>query len=161
MILTVRPATQTDALWLGCNLREEDRREVETATGMAAEAVVPASLYHSRECYTMRRPDSDGRIADMPCMIFGVHEDPRESGVGVVWMLCSDAIRTAALSILREASYWLDAWAMRYPNGLHNLVDKRNILHLRWLQLMGFTFHGEHEVNGQLFIHAIRWSNNV
>lgn len=156
MHLTIRPATVIEAKWLGHNLREEDRREVETATGMAASAVVPASLSTSRECYTARRAGTEGYIEQDPFLCFGVADDPRNDGAGIIWLLATDKIRGANLSVLREASYWIDAWLRKYPCGLHNIVDARNSLHLRWLKLLGFSFEKNVEINGQTFIHAIR-----
>lgn len=153
MILTIRPATLTDARWLGENLREEDRQEVETSTGTAASAVVSAAFSMSRECYTVRR--SDGmRIEQDPCLIFGVVDDPHNINVGVVWLLATDSIRGANFAVIREARHWLASWLMRYPSGLHNTVDKRNQLHIRWLSALGFTLEGEVLRNGQPFVHA-------
>lgn len=155
MILTVRPATLTDASRIGETLRAEDRMECETMTGMAAQAAVLSSFQTSKRCYTIRRPDATGRIEKDPCVIFGVLDDPQTEGVGVMWMLCSDRISGAALSILREMRFWIAGCIGLYPKGIHNLVDKRNDTHLRWLQVLGFTLHQEVEVNGQPFVHAV------
>lgn len=140
MNLIVRPATLQEAEALGPRLRPEDKQEVETATGMTAGEVVPASLLHSHECYTVRLSPHEE-----PCVIFGMTED------GLVWMLCTDDIRKAPLSILREARAWIDHW-MSYCGYLWNLVDSRNTLHVRWLTLLGFTFGEPIDVNGFPFL---------
>jgi hypothetical protein len=161
MILTVRPATQADAQHIGANLRDEDRREVETATGMAATAVVPASLYHSVECYTARRATPRGTVEDDPFVIFGVTPDPQDGRLGVVWLLCTDAVRGAHLSLLREAREWIAHWMHLYPKGLHNLVDSRNATHRRWLTLLGFRDKGSQPIRSVPFIHMLKDSSHV
>lgn len=139
MVLTIRPATLEDAQWLSTNLREDDVREIETASGRSPQEVVPLSFRVSSECYTIRFTDSTGRIEDKPVAIFGVSSDP-EPGWGVMWLLGTTGIRRGSLSIIREATKWLDHWNEKYPKGIHNIVDTRNDLHVRWLQLMGFSF---------------------
>lgn len=161
MILTIRPATLAEAEWMGAHLREEDRREVETATGQRAEDVLPASFHLSSEVYTIRLAGDGGKPEDDPTVIFGVGDDPSAPSVGVVWLLATSNIRRAPLAIIHEAHHWLDHFNKRYPIAIHNVVDMRNALHIRWLTRTGFDLGDTMQINGQQFIHAIRRSNDV
>lgn len=158
MILTIRPATLADTEWVSKHLRDEDRREVETASGRSAQDVVLESFRLSAECYTIRLQDTSGRIDENPAVIFGVSKDPSRPGVGVMWLLGTPAMRRGALSIMREAPKWLDHFNRRYPNGIHNVVDTRNDLHIRWLMLTGFHFGITIDIQGVPFVHVMRHS---
>lgn len=125
MNLTVRPATQADIEYMARHLRPEDAREVETATGESPEKVLPR---FAGECYTARRAPNDP-----PCVIFGCDSD------GVIWMLATPEVKRCPISVLREARYWIDHWSRKYGR-VHNYVDTRNALHLRWLQYLGAYF---------------------
>jgi hypothetical protein len=154
MILTVRPARPSEAEWLGERLREEDAREVQTATGRSPREIVPLSLALSPDCYTVRLADN-GKVAADPFAIFGCSPDRSVEGLGVMWLLCSDAVRHAPISLLREAHYWVKHFARMYPAGLYNYVDTRNSLHVRWLKLLGFVFHDTVKRGGVDFVLAI------
>lgn len=158
MILTVRPASPAEASWFASHLREEDEREVTTATGRTTQVVLLDSLRLSRgKCYTVRRT-VDGKIAEHPCAIFGVVDDPNTPGAGIVWLLATPDVRHCAISLLREASVWITHWTTQYPSGLHNIVDTRNALHIRWLKLLGFRRVGPTlTINGQTFKHMVRY----
>jgi hypothetical protein len=159
MILTVRPARRSEAVWLGERLREEDAREVQASTGRLPSEVLPVSLALSPDCYTVRL-DVKGRPAFDPCAIFGCAPSRDVLGAGVIWLLCSDEIRHAPLSLLREARSWVDHFAMMYPAGLYNYVDTRNHQHVRWLKLLGFTFYERVMRNGVEFVLAYRKGEN-
>lgn len=155
MILTIRPAVRDDAVWIGQNLRDEDRREVETASGRPVEQVLLEAFYVSRQCYTIRL-NLAGAIDEHPAAIFGVSDDPNTPGLGVMWLLATERIRNGALAVLREAPKWLDHFNLMYTTGIHNYVDTRNSLHIRWLMLTGFTFEEARMINGVPFVHAFR-----
>lgn len=156
MILTIRPALREEAEWISQHLRDEDIQEVETAAGRSVTEIVPMSLALSRECYTIRLTDEHGRIEEHPAVLFGVSDDPSRDGMGIMWMLATNGIRRASLSVIREAPKWLDHFNHLYPNGIHNIVDSRNSLHIRWLLLTGFTFEDAVLINGTPFVHALR-----
>jgi hypothetical protein len=129
--LVTRPATEEDALHIERNLRPEDRREVETVSGKV-EGMLSVFLSLSRSAYTFRFDNGD------PFAIFGVVTDPKHEGYGAVWLLATPEISQAKRSVLREAERWANRWVKYYPKGLHQLVDSRNTLHLRWLKKLGF-----------------------
>src|SRR4051812_15855177 len=101
MILTARPATKEEARIIGLNLRWEDQREVETATGQPAATVVPLSFDISKECYTFRLC-REGRVDNNPALIFGIADHPLVSDLGIIWMLATREIARAPISIIRE-----------------------------------------------------------
>lgn len=151
MILTIRPATLDEANWISTRLRPEDAREVEAATGSTAQVVLPRAFSLPHESYTIRSGDEVD-----PCVIFGVTADPNETDRGVVWMLATPAVKTCALALLREAPHWLDHFEQKYPKGIHNYIDLRNTLHVRWCQRAGFSFGDVYIVKGVSFVHAYR-----
>jgi hypothetical protein len=156
MILTVRPATRDVASTMAPRLRPEDAREVETASGMDCTTVLPLSVSAARESYTIHL-ETAGRIDRDPSVLFGIADDTSRPGFGVMWLVATPEIVRAPISILREARYWIDAWAHQYPQGIHNIVDTRNDRHLRWLQALGFTLSDQTiDINGFPFRYAWR-----
>lgn len=150
MILTVRPATEADARWVAHHLRPEDRQEVETATGRAADVAVRSSFRCSEECYSVRLADQQHRPAEHPVMLFG-----HDRTTGAVWLLGTPEIAKAPVSILREAHRWVQGFAARGAQ-LWCVADKRNALHLRWLQLLGFAERAVPLINGFPFSYMVR-----
>jgi hypothetical protein len=145
MILTVRPATEADARFIGKHLRINDAREVMTVTGQSGEPAVLTALHMSRECYSIRL-SKDGVINENPCVIFGLTDS------NTVWMMTTPMIIRAPLSILRECRLWLDHWVRR-DGVVQNVVDLRNHLHVRWIQLLGCTMGDIYDVKGLPFQH--------
>lgn len=153
-MIVVRPASIEDAIWLSSRLRAEDVQEVETATGLSPQRIVPLCFQHSDECYTVRRV-VDGRVAIDPVAIFGSRVDQADTSRGVIWLLGTPDIRLCALSMVREAGYWLNHMSRRFSKGLYNYADVRNTLHVRWCQLAGFTL-GETVIIGGSPFHTIQ-----
>jgi len=153
-VIDVRPATRADAEFIASNLRAEDRAEVEAATGRSPEEIVPLSFDLSTQCYAIRHA-SVSQVDDQPCAIFGVADDS-EAGLGIVWLLATDDVYAVRRSVLEIAPEYLDRLSAQYPLGLHNAVDHRNLLHLRWCLKSGFEEIGQVEMNGFLFHHIYR-----
>lgn len=155
--LIMRPATLEDALGLSSRLRLEDVRELDAASGLEPIQALTLSLLHSRECYAIRLKFWQDAIA-----LFGVSDDPHHPGFGVVWLVSSPEITDGALALIKEAPHWFRSWRRFYAEGLHNLVDVRNTLHLRWLSFLGFALREKVSLNGYPFLHAIRrYSHDV
>lgn len=156
-MINFREAQRGEAIWLSSRLRPEDQREIETATGKAPEDSVPLSFDVSTKCYTIRYSNK-GVVDRYPLAIFGVADDPTIPEMGIVWMLATPLIRKVWLALIKVAPQWLDKLSEDYPAGLHNIVDSRNSLHVRWLQKTGFESLGVVRVNGKQFIHAARFN---
>lgn len=155
-MIRIAPASREDAIWLSSRLRPEDIREIEAATGRTPEENVPLSFDISEECFTVRSLNSDEPVA-----IYGVADDPNDASMGVVWLLATPRMSNVSRSFLRAAPKLLDHLAANYTRGLHNLVDTRNMLHIRWLQKTGFRIRGKVKHRGHTFIHAIRYNRGV
>lgn len=151
MNLITRPATAEDVESLAPRLRQEDVREVTTASGMAPEVTLLLSLALAFECFTYRTGSDTP-----PFAIFGVTDDPRHDGYGVVWFLGAQEVAQHPLAILTECQWWLQHWERRYLGGLHNVVDSRNLLHRRWLKLLDFEEGPTLDVHGIPFIYISR-----
>lgn len=126
----VRSYRPGDELALAPVLRKADLQEIEAASGADPVDVLRVSAERSAPACTII--DNEGNIAGM----FGCVPD------GTVWLLGADALIQPPLrrQFLRECRRYVDA--LPYPL-LHNYVDERNTVHIRWLQWMGFTFIGE------------------
>ena len=145
MKLIVKPASREEVIWLSSRLRPEDQLEVKTATGRSVEHALLNAFHIAAECYTVRFNDEPDPVA-----LFGIAIG--YPMVGVPWFLATPEVTRGSIALLREAPKWLKAWAQTY-GGLHNIVDPRNDLHVRWLYDLGCRF-GNHSVviNEQPFI---------
>ena len=56
---------------------------------------------------------------------------------GQIWMLCTPAIHKYPITFAREAKRFIDS---RPEPVLYNVVDKRNVVHLKLLKFLGFKF---------------------
>lgn len=141
-----------EAKWLSSRLRFEDRQEVETVRG-SSRIDLSDCLDISDETYSIRFSDEHGKPEKHPVVLFGVGHSPDDSTQGIPWLLAADGVSRGAIALLREARYWLDAWCLKYPKGLHNIVDERNQLHVRWLRHAGCIFDAVVDVRGYQFLH--------
>lgn len=137
MKVTLGAARSADLAHIFCNLRPADKQELETASGKDIS-----------ECFIEARSVSElmgvAYVDDEPAVAFGVAKG------GVVWLVATSAIEGAALPIFRLSKQVIQYLLTQYPT-LHNLVDCRNTLHLRWLRAVGFTMGDYAMVNGQAF----------
>ena len=147
MTYTALPATLEQTVYVAEHLRKEDREELEAASGRPPVDVLVDALSVSSEFYAATL-DGD----EKPFMLFGVVDDPHDPSCGLVWLVATDRVNAARLMVLRGSSSWLKKWGERYRL-LHNFVDKRNTLHVRWLRLMGFSFAETVSWRGHPFQH--------
>lgn len=144
LILILRPATAADAEYLAPRLRPDDVREIEAASGRTPLEALKLAVGISDEAYTFRVSPHAA-----PFCIFGVARDPRQ--YGSVWFLGTPEVGSHGIELMREAPFWLERWANKYYH-LHNLVDPRNTLAVRWVRKLGFDC--EHvTASGRPFIH--------
>ncbi len=123
----IHSATIEAAKEVASNLRPEDRREVEEGHGLdPMERLVWAAQNLSCVYFTV----PNGKTAGMA----GVEPD------GTIWMLCTPAIHEYPITFAREAKRYVDS---RQEKILHNIVDERNIVHLKLLKFLGFRILGE------------------
>jgi len=112
------------ALEVASNLLPADRSEVEEGHGIdSTETLVEA--------------------VQKPSCIYFVVPNGKTAGVagvddgGQIWMLCTPAIHDYPLTFAREAKRFVNS---REEKLLWNIVDKRNTVHLKLLQFLGFKF---------------------
>ena len=130
------------ALEVASNLLPADRREVEECHGVdAKEALIDAVQKPS--CVYFVVPN--GKTAGMA----GVDDG------GQIWMLCTTAIHDYPMTFVREAKRYVERQEDKL---LWNIVDKRNKVHLKLLQFLGFKFlrEIEHGPNKLTFIEFCR-----
>ncbi len=156
LILTAHETTADDIVYLAPRLREADRLEMETVRlPCCALSGLIGAWQMSEQCYTLKA--SAGECVG----IFGVRPDPTHTDMGVVWLLATDRIVAHRLSLLDLTRFWLKVWLVKYPAGLHNMVDMRNTIHLQWLTVAGFTLGQVTEHKGVQFIHFIYRKESV
>lgn len=127
-----------DVYFIARNLREADRRELETISGRSALEAVWVSWAASERTWV-------ATIHGEPAVVFGVGQG------GVVWMVGTDAISKAKVEVFKLSQRILGELLDMYGY-LHNFVDERNTLHVRWLKRLGFTFDGSIEINKLRFL---------
>ena len=138
----IHPLTEEAAFAVASNLLPEDRREVEEGHGYDPKVILPLA-YDMGDSVYFRVPNGD--LAG----IAGVHDK------GQIWMLCTPAILKYPVTFAREAKRYVDS---RQEKLLWNIVDKRNIVHLKLLRFLGFKFLRElkHGPNQLTFIEFCR-----
>ena len=127
---------------MASNLRRDDHRELEEGHGHDPIKVLSeAASWGSTVYFTV----PDGRTAGLA----GVHPN------GAIWMLCTPAVESAPHTFAREAKRFINS---REEPLLWNIVDKRNRVHLKLLQFLGFKFLREviHGPNNLTFIEFCR-----
>ena len=138
----IHPLTMEAAVEVASNLRPDDFREVYEGHGHFPLLHLPQYSFNGESVY-FEVPN--GKTAGMA----GVEPD------GSIWMLCTPAIHDYPLTFAREAKRFVDS---REHKLLWNIVDKRNTVHLKLLQFLGFKFLRElkHGPNQLTFIEFCR-----
>ena len=137
---TFRFSTMEDAEKLAPVLREEDVQEVLAAGSTSPLASLRRGVRFSKPAITV--DDENGN----PALMMGVAPsvDPE---VGHIWLLSSDIITRRPTTFLRQSRPWLEFFHSRYPV-LTNRVDARNVVHIKWLRWLGFTFLKQYPGSG-------------
>lgn len=128
--MPLRETVPQDILEFAPNMREADKQEVRSLSGLDPLAVLSTGLFHSKPCMT--GVDEQGEIV----LICGVVPN---GGVGSIWMLSTDAITQNKRELIREGRRWVDEQSALY-RVLTNVVDERNVVHQRLIKHMGFKF---------------------
>ena len=141
----IYPLTKEAAYEVASNLLPEDHREVEEGHGHDPKVILPLA-YDIGDSVYFRVPN--GELAG----IAGVH------GEGQIWMLCTPAIFKYPMTFAREAKRYVES---RQEKLLWNIADKRNTVHLKLLQFLGFKFlrelkHGPNQVTFIEFCRVFR-----
>lgn len=124
-------AKYDDCLVLGKKLRKEDLAEVKAMANLDGVSSLILGLINSHISISIFTKE------DVICGMFGVQGQLGKDAF--VWMLASDEIQKIAIPFLKQNRKVIDYLNKLHPV-LHNVVDARNTLHLRWLKWCGFTF---------------------
>lgn len=150
MRYNLRPATPADAHTIAPLLRDEDKREVEIASGQPPEVSLPFSLslpgavtVYADEVGTGRPLMIAGTVPFMPPL------------VGTVWMLATPAALDHRKALVRDARVQVGKWNSDYPL-LFNYAWEANTTHINWLRAMGFSLLRRVELNQHPFIEFAR-----
>jgi len=120
----IHPITLEAALTVASNLRPDDRREIEEGHGLDS---TEYAKWIAQEGSAVWFEVPNGKTAGMA----GVGPQ------GEIWMLCTPAIHDYPITFAREAKRFVDG---RSESLLWNVVDCRNIIHLKLLKFLGFKF---------------------
>lgn len=123
--------SESDTRRIAINMREADRLEVQAASGLSPLEVLEQGIERSAVCWCYK-------YRGEPLFLVGV-VDGLDAGTGVIWLLGTDGIITHKRFLHKLAKSVLTEWHRRWPT-LGNIVDARNVVHVRWLKSMGFTF---------------------
>lgn len=110
---------------LAANLRQEDIDEIEANSGKSPYEAISEGIKHSEHSWVIWSVE--------PLMTFGVMHDGR------IWAVGSDLIKKHWRPFLRHSRTVIERLQSHYPI-LHNTVDARNKVHIRWLKWLDFKF---------------------
>ena len=128
----LRETTTDDIDFLAPNLRQADRNECLAATGCEPHNVMLEGLKQGEKTLTMVAPTG------IPVGLLGVGKSIIEDA-GAIWLVATDDIEKYQMTFLRHSKRVLKELQQDYL-ALHNYVDARNSLHIKWLKWMGFKF---------------------
>ena len=119
----IRDATPEVAYEVASNLRAEDLSEAVEGWGLNPLVELPLATQRGF-CVSFMVPN--GETAGLAGIIDGQ-----------IWMMCTPAIHKYPVTFAREAKRFIDS---RPEKLLFNVVDKRNVVHLKLLKFLGFKF---------------------
>lgn len=135
-MITIRRATEADAVSLAPRLRSADRDEIRATLGMTPEVALP--LFTGGE-HVWVAVGPDGVVEG----IFGIDPVHNNPHLGIVWMVSSSAIMKYRRELIGLTPKWLKRLHRIRPL-IGNHIDARNTTHIRWLKRMGFSFLRTH-----------------
>lgn len=144
----IREASREDAQRIAPLLRDKDRQEIETASGLIPEVYLPQAFTLPGE--KLIAETASGK----PIMIAGVH--PTHSSIAAtIWLVGTPLLEAYALPSVRMSLRRIERWHRTYPL-LWNQALESNDLHVRWLRLLGFSFLRRVEHRGSQFLEFAR-----
>ena len=149
---TLDPDTVREALeYISENLRTADRDEIAATTTEDPFWALYESWEGSTAAWLIVDPSG------LPMAVFGVapHLVP---GLGIAWLIGTDGVDKAALSVARQTRRYVEELQSLYPILWAN-VDARNELSMKWLEWSGFQFSDadpDFGPEGRLFLHYVR-----
>lgn len=135
-------------------VREADRVELRDGWNVTPFDALADGIEHSTSAWT-------GFVDNDPVCMFGVAPVSLLGGVGVPWMIGTDAVVRHQVRFLRESRPCVDRMRSLYDS-LVNYVDDRNTVSHRWLRWLGFTLEdpAPYGPNGVMF-RRFSWSRST
>ena len=152
-MLTFRPTLENDVSIVAASMRLEDVEEVFAASGLDALSGLEKCFKGSDECITILSND-------VPIALFG-YKVTESDICGLVWMLGSNEIFNNKIEFLKKSRFWVNYIQTKIPL-IYNLVYHKNIVHIKWMEWLGFRFVRIIEQAGYLnlpFIEFVRIRN--
>lgn len=128
----IRPALIADAMFIASHARQADIDELWAAAHASPLSSMLRGMHNSEAVTCL----FDG----IPVCMYGVAAQSLLLGVGVPWMVGTDAIDRHAMSFLRGSRAAVHGMLSKWSH-LHNFVDARNVKAIRWLKFLGFKIH--------------------
>ncbi len=125
------PATVRQAREMAPKMRKADIQEIWAATGEMPDEALIRSIQSATGAWA-------GYWDNEICCIFGVSPESIISGKGNIWMLGTELIEKHPTVFLRHSVQVVKDMHKSYRY-LHNWVDVRNEVSIRWLKWLGFT----------------------
>lgn len=132
-MVEVRAYSPGDGFILACNLREQDRVELDACGWRNHYAAILQSVRSSDWAYTAR---VGGRVA---CVFGLARAGTVLAPIGVPWMLGTDLVPAHRRALARLAPRYIRTMLRTYPV-LRNLVHADNTVAVQWLRRTGFAF---------------------
>ena len=153
--ILIYPITRPDdrrVVYVGEHMRDEDAREILTATAREPVEALAFAVEVSHRCFVAMSERSPQMW--VPVALFGVsHSNTPDHGV--CWFLSTPLELGEMKIIRRDTPAWLAVLGSGYKV-LHNLLDKRNEKQFRWCLDAGLNFGGEQDINGFPFLYITR-----
>ena len=133
--LIVRDSIRLDCAHLSLHIREVDRVEARDTAGLLPLPAFVQGYEDSLAPITVCNPTTKKPV--FMCGVCPVVEGHLKEGC--VWMMATDELIDVKYEFLRRSTEILERISEPF-DVVYNCVDKRNILHLRWLKWLGFIF---------------------
>jgi hypothetical protein len=114
------------------NLRQADQDELRASTGMEPLDALIYSVNHSDRFVEIIWDDDTAEILG----VFGLGS---LNGNGIPWLVLSPNFKKYKRQLQRYAKTIIIEMQQAFSY-LFNLVDSRNVVHIRWIKFMGFKF---------------------
>lgn len=137
-MIEARPTIEGDAEIIASDIRPEDAEEIDAASGLSAVDALLAGFQRSTECFTIYREDA----AKTPLAMFG-YGITEPNLCGIIWLLGANGLMRHRYEFLRKSHYWVDYMQSKIPLA-YNIVYEKNVVHIKWLQWLGFKLIKRH-----------------
>lgn len=130
-MIRVRRMTEADIEIIDATVRQVDREEVAEGFGQSISSALTLGLRSSVECTVIA-------WGETPLAALGDVSYNPGAGIGIPWLISTDAIEQHPLAFLRACRPLVARMLQRHQT-LINYVDVRNHAAIRWLEWLGFS----------------------